>query len=84
MEPLDQCVGALVELGIEPLMGVRAAGKKAFEPEHVRMVGAADDDRAAGPRPQQKHAAQDERTHDPLPELRFLDEEIAQPLQRVA
>jgi hypothetical protein len=82
MEPLDQCAGARVEFGIEPLMGVRAARKKAFEAEQVRMVGAADDDRTPGSRPQQKYAAQDEGTHDPLPELRFLHEEIAQPLQR--
>jgi hypothetical protein len=63
-------------------MGVRAARKKAFEAEHIRIVGAADDDRTPGPRPHQEYAARDERSHDPLPEPRFPHEEIALPPQR--
>jgi hypothetical protein len=61
---------------------VRVASEKTFQPQHIRVVGAADDDRAAGPAPQQKHAAQDQGAHDPLTKLGLFHQEIAQPRRR--
>ena len=68
--------------GIEPLVRVAVAREKAFQPQHIGVIGSADDDRSAGAASQQPDAAQDQGPHDPLAELGFLDQQIAQPARR--
>ena len=58
------------------------AGQEILQPQHVGVVGAADDDRPAGAALEQADAAQDQRAHDPLAEFGLLDQQIAQPRRR--
>ena len=82
MEALDQRLGFGVGVGIEQLMRLTVAAQKNLQPQHVAIVGAADDDRAAGAGFQQPDAADDQRAHDPLAELGFGDQQGAQPVRR--
>ena len=82
VEALDQRPRRRVGLGIEALMGMAVAGEKSVQPQHVAIVGAADDDRPAGARLDQPDAAQDQGAHDPLAELGFRDQQRAQPVRR--
>ena len=59
-------------------MRMAVAGEEALQPQHVAVVGPADDDRAAGAGFQQAHAAQDQRAHDALAELGLGNEQGAQ------
>ena len=68
-ELLDQHLAAGIRFWIEPLMRMTVAGEEVLQPQHVAVVGPADDDRAAGAGFQQAHAAQDQRAHDALAEL---------------
>ena len=56
--------------------------KKALEPQHVAVVGTADDDRSADAGLEQADAAQDQRPHDPLAEIRFRDQQRPEPVRR--
>ncbi|MEI9899751.1 MAG: hypothetical protein WDN31_05935 [Hyphomicrobium sp.] len=82
LELLDQNLTAGVALGIEALVGMAVAREKALEPQHVAVFGAADDNGAAAATFKKAHAAQDERTHDPLAELGLGDEQGTQPRGR--
>jgi hypothetical protein len=63
-------------------MGVPVAAQEAGEPQHVAVVGRADDHRPAGAGLEQPDAAQDERAHDALAELGLGHQQGAQPLGR--
>ena len=82
MEALDQRLGLGVDVGIEQLLRMTVAAQKALQPQHVAIVGAADDDRAAGAGLQQPDAAEDQRPHDALAELGFGNQQGAQPVRR--
>ena len=71
-------LAAGIGLGIEPLMRVTVAGEEVLEPQHIAVVGPADDDRTARTGFQEAHAAQDQRAHDALAELGLGDEQRAQ------
>ena len=58
------------------------AGEETLQPQHVGIVGAADDHRPAGAGLQQADAAQDQRAHDALAELGLLHQQVAQPIGR--
>jgi hypothetical protein len=73
VEALDQGLGTRIDAGIEPLVRVSVAREKAFEPQHVGVIGSADDYRSAGAAPQQPNATRDQGPHDPFAELGFLD-----------
>ena len=64
-----------VGLGVEPLMRMAVARQEAFEPQHVAVVGAADDHRPARAGLEQADAAQDQRAHDALAELGLRDQQ---------
>ena len=78
VKAVDQSLGARVDARVEPLVRMSVAIEKALQPQHIGIVGAADDDRAAPAAPQQRDAAQYQGPHDPLAEFGFLDEQIAQ------
>ena len=48
VEAFDQRPRRRIALGVEPMMRMAVAAEKAFEPQHVAILGAADDDGAAG------------------------------------
>ena len=56
-EFLDENLAAGIGLGIEPLMRVTVAGEEVLEPQHIAVVGPADDDRTARTGFQEAHAA---------------------------
>ncbi len=58
------------------------AAEKALQPQHVAILGPADDDRSAGAGLEQADAAQDQRAHDPLAEIGFRDQQRAEPVRR--
>ena len=82
MEAFDQGPRVGIGFGIEALIADGRCGEETPQPQHVAVVGAADDDRAAGPRLQQADAAQDQRAHDALAELGLRDQQRAQPFRR--
>src|SRR6202042_2332441 len=47
VESFDQSLGGGVALGIEQLMRMAVAAEKDFKPQHIAVVGVADNDRAA-------------------------------------
>ncbi len=63
-------------------MRMPVAGEEPFEAQHVAIVGAADDDRAAGADLDQADPAQDQGAHDALAELGLFDHQLAQPARR--
>ena len=58
------------------------AAEETLKPQHIAILGAADDYRPAGAGLQQADAAQDQRAHDPFAELRFRDQQRTQPIGR--
>ena len=82
MKTFDQRLGVGIRLGIEAQMRMAVVAEKALQPQHVAVVGAADDHRPARAGLQQADAAQDERAHDALAELRLGDEKRAQLIGR--
>ena len=82
MKAVDQGLRLRIDRGIELLKGMAVARQEALEPQHVGIVGAADDDRAAGPGFDQADPAQDQRPHDALAELGLADKQRPQPLGR--
>jgi hypothetical protein len=74
MEALDQRSRLGISVGVEPLTRMAVAAEEAFEPEHVGVVGAADDHRSARPQLEQADPAQNEGAHDALTQLRFRDQ----------
>ena len=81
MEALDQRFRLCVLLRVHPLKRMPVAGEEALEPKRVAVADMADDDGAAGAIFQDADPAQDQRTHDPLAELGFGDQERAQPFR---
>ena len=82
MEALDQRLGFGVDVGIEQLLRMAVAAQKDLQPQHVAIVGATDDDRAAGAGLQQPDAAEDQGAHDALAELGLGNQQGAQPVRR--
>ena len=82
MKALDQGLRAGIGLWVEALMRMAVAGQKAFETQNIAIIGAADDDRAAGAGLEQANPAQDQGAHDALAELGLFDHQIAQPARR--
>ena len=82
VKALDQGLGLGVGLRIEPLLRMAVAREKIRQPQHVAVVGPADDHRAAGARLEQADAAENERAHDARAELGFRDQQRAQPVGR--
>ena len=82
METLDQGLGFGVDVGVEQLLRLTVTAQKDLQPQHVAIVGAADDDRAAGAGLQQPDAADDQGPHDALAELGFGNQQGAQPVRR--
>ena len=81
-EAVDQGLRAGIGLWVEPLVWMPVAGEEPFEAQNITIIGAADDDRAAGAERQQADAAQDQGAHDALAELRLFHHQIAQPPRR--
>ena len=77
LEALEQGPRIDFGVGVEPLVRVPVAREEAFQPEHVGMRCAADDHRSSRSGLEQADAAQDQRAHDALAQLRFRHEEIA-------
>ena len=63
-------------------MGMTVAAEKALQPEHVAVLGTADDHWPARLRLQESDPAQDQGAHDPLAEFSFRDQQGAQPVGR--
>ena len=82
MEALDQRLRTRIGLWVQPLVRMPVAGKKSFEPQHIGMIGAADDHRPAGPGLEQTDAAQDQGAHDALAQFGLFHQKIAQPARR--
>ncbi len=82
VEALDQRLRLRIGLGIERLVRMAVAGQETLQPQHVAVLGAADDHRPAGPGLDQADAAQDQGAHDALAELGLGDEQRPQPLGR--
>jgi hypothetical protein len=74
MEAVDQRLGFPVGFGIESHARRAVAREKAFEPQHIGVLGAADDDRPADAILQHLRAAQDQCAHQPFAKLRFGDQ----------
>ena len=66
----------------ERLIGVAVAAEEVFEPQHVPLTNAAHDHRAAAAGLDQSDATQNEGAHDALAEVRFPDQQSAQPVGR--
>ena len=81
MEAFDQRLCLRIGLRIEPLMRMAVAAQKPLQPQHVAVLGAADDHRPAGPGLEQADPAQDQGAHDPLAELRLRHQQCPQPLR---
>ena len=82
LEPLDQGLGAAVRVGAQQLKGMAVAAQEIGQPQHVRLIGMADDHRADAAALDQADAAQDQGAHDPLAKLGLGDQQGAQPLRR--
>ena len=82
MKAVDQGLRLRIDRGIELLIGMAVARQEALEPQHVGIVGAADDDRAAGPGFDQADPAQDQGPHDALADFGLADKQRPQPLGR--
>ncbi len=82
MKALDQRLPARIGVRVEQLARVTVAREEPFEPQHIAIVGAADDDGAAGAGLKQPDPAQDQRPHDPLAQLGLFDQKVAQPARR--
>ena len=63
-------------------MRMAVAAEKTLQPQHVGILGAADNDRTAGADLEQTHAAQNQRPHDALAKLGFRDQQCAKPVRR--
>ncbi len=79
MEALDQGLRARIGLWVEPLMRMSVACQEPFEAQYIGVLGAADDDRAAGAGIEQADPAQDQGPHDALAQLGLFYQQIAQP-----
>src|SRR4030095_5592422 len=82
VKSVDQGLGLRIGFGIEPLLRMAVAAEKAFEPKHVAIVGAPDDDRPARAGFEQSYTAENQGAHDPFAELRFRNQERPQPVGR--
>ena len=65
--------------GIEQLVGLPVARQESRESQHVRVAGAAHDQRTRDAALKQTHAAQNQRAHDALAELGLGHEDVAEP-----
>ena len=63
-------------------MRMTVATEKTLQPEHIGIVGAANDDRTAGPDFEQADAPKDQSTHDPFAKFGFGNQQCTQPLRR--
>ena len=63
-------------------MRMTVATQKALKPEHVGVVGAADDDRTADPGLEQADAPEDQSAHDAFAKLGFGNQQRPQSLRR--
>jgi len=75
VKAIDQRLGFRVGLGIEPLTRMAIATEKALEAEHIAILGLANDHRSACSGLEQPDAAQNQGAHDPLPKLRFRNQQ---------
>src|SRR5207253_8554541 len=66
VEALDQRLSTRIGLRVQKLVRMPVSGKESFEPQHVAVVGAADDYRPACTRLDQANAAQNKGAHDAL------------------
>jgi hypothetical protein len=81
MKAFDQRLCFGIGFGIEQLMRMTVAAQKTLQPQHVAILGPADDDRSAGAGFEQAHAAQDQCAHDALAEIGLRDKQRAQPVR---
>ena len=63
-------------------MRMTVATEKALKPEHIGVVGTADDDRTADPGLEQADAPEDQSPHDPFAKLGFGNQQCPQPIRR--
>lgn len=77
MKAIDQRPRFGIGLRIEPFVRIAVAIEEALEPQHVRIVGAADNDRATDAGLKHFGAAQDQGSHDPLAEFGLGDQQCA-------
>jgi len=82
VKALDQGFRFRIDLGIEMLKRMAVARQKTLEAENEGMIGATDDDRAAGASLDQTDPAQNQGPHDPLADFGFADKQRPQPLGR--
>ena len=74
MEAIDERLGLRIGLRIKPLAWMPIALEKALKPQHVAIIGTADNDRAAGSGLKQADTAQDQRAHNPFAEIGLRDQ----------
>src|SRR6266446_1517495 len=82
LKALDERFGFRIGFGIEALMRMAVATKKALQTKDVAVFSRADDHRPARARLQQTYAAQNEGAHDPLAEFRLGDKQCPQSIRR--
>jgi hypothetical protein len=75
VEAIDQRRGFRIGLGIESLARMAIATKKALEAKHIAILGPANNHRSACAGLQQPNATQNQGAHDPLPKLRFRNQQ---------
>jgi len=82
VEALDQRLRTRIGLRVQKLVRMPVSGKESFEPQHVAVVGTADDYRPACTRLDQANAAQDKGAHDALAQFGLFHQKIPQPARR--
>ena len=75
MEAIDQRLGFRIGLGIEPLTRMAIAAEEALEAKHIAVLGPPNDHRSACTGLQQPDATQNQGAHDPLPKVRFRNQQ---------
>ena len=75
VEAIDQRLGFRIGLGIEPLTRVAGAPEEALQPKHIAILGASNNHRSACAGLKQPDATQNQGAHDPLPKVRFRNQQ---------
>ncbi len=81
VEAFEQHARVGVGVRVELMVRMSAPAEEVLEPQHVAVIGAADDDRP-GPGLDQTDAAEDQRAHDLLAEFRLRHQQRAELLRR--
>src|SRR6185436_6998316 len=81
VEALYQCLRAFIRVGVQALVRMSVSREERFQPKHVGVLRAADDNGAyAGF--DESDTAKDQSAHDPLAQFSLFHHQIANPLRR--